>query len=71
MESFFDEYEHYNFDKGTTDVYKTRKGRSKKETGQRYNFDPSGNVRKTVEKLRNTEARKKAGRLRRTKSAST
>ena len=67
MEAFFDEYEHYNFDRGTTDVYKTRKGRSKKETGQRYNYDPSGNVRKTVEKLRNTEAKRKVA-ARRTKS---
>ena len=60
MEYFFDEYEHYNFDKNTTNVSSSRKGRTKREASLNTNrFNPGGHERKMVVKLQNTERKKK------------
>jgi len=61
MEDFFDEYEHYNFDKSAVDIAHSRKGRTKREASQNTNrFNPGGNERKIVEKFRNTEKNRRA-----------
>ena len=60
MESFFDEYEHYNFDKNAANISNSRKGRTKKEASMNTNrFNPGGHERKMVVKLQNTERKRK------------
>lgn len=60
-ESHFDEYEHYNFDQDKQMFCgKSGKQRSKKEASEHTNHaDPSGHSRKIVQKLQNTENKKK------------
>jgi len=61
-EQHFDEYEHYNYDQEKfMNAGHSGKQRSKKEAQEHTNhFDPSGHSRKIVEKLVNTEKRKKS-----------
>lgn len=60
-ETYFDEYEHYNYDVDKN-VHSSHSGkqRSKKEASEHTNhFDPSGHSRKIVTKLQNTENNRK------------
>ncbi len=67
-DSFFDEYDYYNF--GTVFDKMTRTGggghsRSKaKDKKQSLRYSPSGNVRHVVTKLQNSEKKQKKSRLR-------
>lgn len=55
MEKYFDEYEHYNFERKYVEP-QTRKGRSKKEAAQNTNRpSPAGHERKVATKLQNAE----------------
>lgn len=55
MEKYFDEYDHYNFERKYVEP-QTRKGRSKREAQQNTNrTNPGGHERKVVTKHQNTE----------------
>ena len=55
MDLYFDEYDHYNFDRKYVEP-STRKGRSKKESAMNTNrTNPAGHERKVATKLQNAE----------------
>ena len=59
MEQYFDEYDYYNFDRKFVEPH-ARKGRSKKEACLNTNRpNPAGHERKIVQKLINTERRRR------------
>jgi nuclear protein 1 len=60
-ESHFDEFEHYNYDQEKyLNAGHSGKQRSKLEASQHTNqHDPSGQTRKLVTKMQNTEANRK------------
>ncbi|XP_063536596.1 nuclear protein 1 [Cydia strobilella] len=63
-ETFFDEYDHYNFEQDKH-IFSGHSGkqRSKREVSEHQNhFDPSGHSRKIVTKLANTEKNKKGSK---------
>lgn len=69
---YFDEYDHYNFDSDKK-IFSGHSGkqRSKKEVAENTNrFDPSGQTRKLVTKMQNTEENKKGTTRSRTSSSS-
>lgn len=60
-ETFFDQYEHYNYDQDNK-LYSNHSGRlrTKKEAEQHTNRnDPCGHSRKLVTKMMNTEHKKR------------
>eukprot|EP00795_Rhopilema_esculentum_P017492 gene17492-9107_t len=58
MEQYFD-YDYYNFDRRVVEP-QTRKGRTKREASLNTNRpSPSGHERKVVQKLVNTEKRRR------------
>ena len=58
MEKYFDEYDHYNFDRKFVEP-QTRKGRSKRESEMNTNRHvPAGHERKVSQKLQNAEKSK-------------
>lgn len=55
MEKYFDEYDHYNFDRKYVEP-QTRKGRSKREAQLNTNrTNPAGHERKVATKYQNAE----------------
>ena len=59
MEKYFDEYDHFNFERKYTEPH-SRKGRSKRESQLNTNRpNPSGHERKVVQKLMNSEKNKR------------
>lgn len=59
MEQYFDEYDYYNFDRKVVEP-PTRKGRTKREASLNTNRpNPGGHERKVVQKLINTEKRRR------------
>ncbi|CAG0921199.1 unnamed protein product [Notodromas monacha] len=55
-EKHFDEYEHFNYDQEKYMHGRSGKQRTKKEAEQHTSrFDPSGNVRKVVQVMQNSE----------------
>ncbi|MEM7347112.1 MAG: hypothetical protein AAF485_22965 [Chloroflexota bacterium] len=55
MEKYFDEYDHYNFERKYVEP-QTRKGRSKRESQLNTNrTNPAGHERKVSTKLQNAE----------------
>lgn len=59
MDQYFDEYDYYNFDRKVVEPA-TRKGRTKREASQNTNRpNPAGHERKVVQKLINTERRRR------------
>lgn len=55
MEKYFDEYDHYNFERKYVEP-QTRKGRSKRESQQNTNRNnPGGHERKVATKFQNAE----------------
>lgn len=59
MEKYFDEYDHYNFDRKFVEP-QTRKGRSKRESAMNTNRHvPAGHERKVSQKLQNAAEKSK------------
>ena len=59
MDIYFDEYDHYNFDRKFVEP-QTRKGRSKRESEMNTNRHvPAGHERKVVQKLQNSAEKNK------------
>lgn len=64
MEDYFDEYDQYNFGSEYDKMESRMKGHAKhKERKENQRFNPSGNIRKVIEKIQNAEKKEKRHRL--------
>eukprot|EP00794_Sanderia_malayensis_P000027 gene27-617_t len=60
MDSYFDEYDYYNFERKYVEP-QSRKGRTKREASLNTNRHvPAGHERKVLQKFVNTEKRRKS-----------
>ena len=64
-DTYFDEYDYYNFGSGFDKMSKAGGGHSRgKERKANMKYEPSGNVRSVVTKLQNAEKKVKLARQR-------
>lgn len=64
-DSYFDEYDYYNFGSGFDKISKTGGGHAKaKDKKVNLKHEPSGNVRSVVTKIQNAEKKVKQARQR-------
>ena len=63
--TYFDELDYFNFETEYDKMMTSRTGHAKhKAKSENHRYMPSGNVRKVVENIQNTEKREKDKRLR-------